>query len=1262
MLIGMNCSNSERVKLQHVRTQIRRLWQAHQYGEPEALKRMRPINIMISGPSGVGKTTLAQAVAKYLARIRGESEDDCYYVYSPGDFPWEGYDPDRHTTILFDEFLQSTDAQDNGKTLRDWYVIMENTPYICNTAFEDKGKKRYKALVNIFTTNNGDLKQSGVMCTEAFFKRLDFNLRLERNGNEWVITEAKKPNYVEKNFSSDFKSFLNCFDKIYEQHKNEKDTAARLLNQVEKQSAGDFVLDVQTDHTILRYEVDPAVIGYSLGIKAHNNVHIACPYDNHWGQVLKKLYTKEELRSAHLHASNEVMLKKKEELDNRMWEVKLDWKPTAQDVLDKNGFIYDPVKDDVEQVSLISAAVQHEDRGYYFGIVTNAQARQEQDSLVFYGKVGLVVKGVVSFSLVALILTGLKKLFNLVSNMVSTVFSWFVPEVKPQSREDYTKSQVKYVREGNRAFRNCVNDKCKSRVNLNNSYCGKCGTRASETVERQSCYNVHAMTRIENNIWSISVINTNGTSSSAAILMLNSQHGITAAHTLLDTNVDYILIHKEGTRVVMYPEQYKLCHNPGTHNVTLKLVSRVLTSVRDISDLLPEKPIAVQNGTDVLRTRWDVTTNIVHKAEGSVIRYMSSHRYRDTDGSPFLLAESYLTDIVDNAVGFCGSPYFIYDKLYKGYLLAGIHVAADSDGRALVSCISSLDLPADFKKGVVIKQHKLEYVDQRVSVPEGTHSVASLRDTFYAGNDTKYSVSPFQQLAVDPYPVTTHFPLIGEKPNLALMKSTRFHHHRMRPLIPEIDQLVTSRIHSLMKGFWLEDKFRELSLEEAIKGYGNLKKLDMTTSVGPTLLKKGIKERRELFDSNTGWIDDTLRNMIVEREAQFESLEPEEYLCALALKDEPLPFKKVIKRVFYVYDLVDLIILRKKFGYMMHHQLKYHIFHGSTVGVNPHSVSWTLLAKMLMKHPNYLDSDYSKLDVTISEYMFRWFWLFIIRYYGYDQGSHQAKVMYMMLMAAASPLMVAGHRAFRVHSLNTSGWFLTLMFNDFVTQITHRVLMEHYWVRAGNVPMGWQEHVVLKSYGDDMIKSFSDEMRELFTPEELASDMLSVFGLVLTNADKTGPGDWKTNIKDVDFISRQFVNCKNFYYAPLVNKSFCKMMHWVQRSATVSTQEVLQSILYTAMHELLPKGRSAFDDFMSRYKDTFYVLGLEQLYLDFDFMEKRYLDNYTNTVTLTVAELYNLNSNVVGDVKPNPVRRCDAAITESGHEHTGSSRSVCIDK
>jgi hypothetical protein len=711
------------------------------------------------------------------------------------------------------------------------------------------------------------------------------------------------------------------------------------------------------------------------------------------------------------------------------------------------------------------------------------------------------------------------------------------------------------------------------------------------------------------------------------IVMVTQNVGFICKHLVDRPNITRITI---GTldgvvNLTFLPDQYKLhlFHRDETAVLELK-GNFVISGCRDITSMLPDLPTTtkvnrvVRYGMKIIQGYGKVT--IEEAASQKLISHDSWNTINGEQSKMWFVAGA-VFEIGTSVAGDCGIPYLGFNGDQHNF--RWIHTGLAGTRHAVATAISKQHLA-----GVGVKDYQycepqcLVITPYEGMIPPGLQPVGNIQKYFPTKQKTAYQVSPVHLISdpelMDVIPVTTHLPFtrFAKSPceGSSFFQSCRFQHQYYPALNTSLMNFMETEIEYIMKGFSAAQTYVKFNIVQAVFGHKNLKSMDMTTSVGPTIqiLFPTRTKRTDWIDLDNKTIDPWLVAEVFRLLDQFANGKFELPLVRVMEKDEALPLSKVAKRLYYAWDLAWQIVQRMVFGDVLSHNTEYFVEGVDSVGINPHGADWTALAMKLEKHPLKIDTDFSKMDVTTKFYFFYLLFLWLNGRFRYKKGTRDYNILFGLCMTCGQPLLVFFNHLVVACGLNVSGWFLTCFVNGFFGTLTCAVTaIVMLALKFGMKNVDHSEHITTVTFGDDMIRSCSELVEPVLEPHAFAAQLYALFGMIITGTVKSEAGVWQTDLQKCSFISRGFVRRGMFYFAPLKFESLHKMLHWIRYSKTESQEDVLQSICNSLVIELVVHGKKVYCEYKARYKKRFELCGAKWPTKSYAQLYAKYLAAYT---------------------------------------------------
>jgi hypothetical protein len=353
----------------------------------------------------------------------------------------------------------------------------------------------------------------------------------------------------------------------------------------------------------------------------------------------------------------------------------------------------------------------------------------------------------------------------------------------------------------------------------------------------------------------------------------------------------------------------------------------------------------------------------------------------------------------------------------------------------------------------------------------------------------------------------------------------------VNPLIPETMLTeVSDDVARVYIGAREPTERKIFTLEEACFGEaGNpsFGPLTLSTSPGfPFCKQKQARTpgKRSWINNETFTISDRLRTIIDECLEKLRRGERIEVYWQDLNKDERRLLEKVLAvktRVFSASPLHFTILCRMYFGAFVSHQARNVIHSESSIGINPYSIDWHVLATHLRgKGRKVFAGDYSGWDGSVSAQLL-WSALDTIEKW-YDGTEEEKLIRRTLFMEIASSVHIYDDVVYGQTHCMPSGVYLTATVNTIIGQM----LMRLFWLKCAPRELATMEefnkHVSLIIYGDDNIVNVSDFASSFFNQDSVTR-VAPTFGVVYTDEAKTGDEVAPTrDLTEVTFLKRSF--------------------------------------------------------------------------------------------------------------------------------------------
>lgn len=276
------------------------------------------------------------------------------------------------------------------------------------------------------------------------------------------------------------------------------------------------------------------------------------------------------------------------------------------------------------------------------------------------------------------------------------------------------------------------------------------------------------------------------------------------------------------------------------------------------------------------------------------------------------------------------------------------------------------------------------------------------------------------------------------------------------------------------------------------------------------------------------------------------------------LKDELRPLEKVesVKtRMISGAELDYTIAVRMYFGAFQSAMFSTRIKNGMAPGINQYTEWGDLTDKLLSKGGAVFDGDFSRFDASEQP----WVHLAILNYINswyklspdwQPEDDVVRGVLWEDLIHSRHVTGIGNKLEYVVqwHKSLPSGHPLTTVVNSMYSLIT---LTGCYVKLTGDTQDMW-EHVFMNTFGDDNVVGVDESVRDIFNQVTVCQVMMSSFGLTYTAGAKDGTLVPYTDIQNITFLKRTFVQDMDMseHFIPLPNYGWIAPLN-------------LDSVLYT---------------------------------------------------------------------------------------------------
>jgi hypothetical protein len=253
------------------------------------------------------------------------------------------------------------------------------------------------------------------------------------------------------------------------------------------------------------------------------------------------------------------------------------------------------------------------------------------------------------------------------------------------------------------------------------------------------------------------------------------------------------------------------------------------------------------------------------------------------------------------------------------------------------------------------------------------------------------------------------------------------------------------------------------------------------------------------------------------------------------LKDERRPIEKRDagkSRLFASGPLHQTLLLRRYGGAFLGTVPKTAAHNLVAVGVNVHSVEWTIVANRGIRAKSIVSGDYSCFDGKMPAETVRIFVKFLN--WWYNDGPVNERVRVLLFEKIWRATRINGKYIYTVVDGDPSGNAFTSILNSFCNIIMlYTVLTEDHNLR--------EDEFDLTTYGDDnLVFSYSRTLR----CSDLAPHIMRRFGMEYTHFSKESGHDPYDSLATIRYLGREFVKEQSVFRAPLSLEVVYEMTYW----------------------------------------------------------------------------------------------------------------------
>lgn len=283
-------------------------------------------------------------------------------------------------------------------------------------------------------------------------------------------------------------------------------------------------------------------------------------------------------------------------------------------------------------------------------------------------------------------------------------------------------------------------------------------------------------------------------------------------------------------------------------------------------------------------------------------------------------------------------------------------------------------------------------------------------------------------------------------------------------------------------------------------------------------------------------------------------------------------------RVFHCVPIEKIVADACLFGHFKEGFLKLGLDAQHAIGVNPHSIQWTIIAHHLSEHPHYFDLDFSQYDKRLHAQAMRTAFNVIRRVIQRQAPDSWDEARRILGEMSINTLVVDYNTIYRTTRGNKSGEYLTTIVNSIVNDL----YSFYCWVKLTGRKDFYQfrTNVRTVSFGDDKIESVSDKFYGVYNYQG-CEKVLGDIGHIITPGGKTGVSN-VSSMEDLEFLKRRFIEYGKWYYAPLKKSSI--ESPFVYTAIPESEFEIWYGLAAENLYEASLWGRDYYYEFRDKLR------------------------------------------------------------------------------
>lgn len=562
-------------------------------------------------------------------------------------------------------------------------------------------------------------------------------------------------------------------------------------------------------------------------------------------------------------------------------------------------------------------------------------------------------------------------------------------------------------------------------------------------------------------------------------------------------------------------------------------------------------------------------------------KFVDNKRVNDIDGTQYTVRQSFVYTGVQSKRGDCGSVVAYLNSMIPKEKVLGLHIAGNTQSGigycGLVTREMLIDALKHFKFDTVEEEMaevqsdmyfdsgQFTFINKRDKTPRVPTKTTLTRSKLYGAYDDLFE--PNEQ----PFPIN-----LIRSPEVTKQMFDKYWVKKVNNI--SYTEEADSVLDWLYGTSHIDMEKRLYTFEEACEGItgSRFMALDRSTSSGYPYNLDVRTSKKSYFFGNGERFDFGRPQALKLREDVFDYINN----CAVGHrkpqlysdfpKDELRSKAKVAAldmRAISGANCVLLIAMRMYFGDFVHWLVSNNVVNGSTIGTDPRSDEWHVLATKLLEKNEYVNAgDYKAYDGSLTPSLL-WSVLDLInKWYG-DSYSNIRRLMWFEIVFSRH---IFDGVVFEWLGSMPSGNPMTAVINT----IANHLLMRKAW-NMMNIPDDFNQCVYLVVNGDDNIFSvvplYADTYNEFTIIEYLAEQ-----GMTYTAENKSTNSNYvRRKITEVEYLKRSFVfNPElNKWMGPLRLAKVLEMPYWTRKHDDDITKEKIEDCLT----ELAYRGKNEFN-------------------------------------------------------------------------------------